>query len=105
MLEPLELTDDGFLKHPDQWSEQFATARAKELGIKYNTEQVKVVASVRLFWQQSEISPANRALLKLARVALNNAELSSIDLIELFLDKPALNCARIAGIPRPKNCF
>ena len=104
MLE-IELTDDGFLVNHEQWSEEFAVARAEQLGICYDDQQIKIVAAVRLFYAQSNISPANRALLKLARVALNQDTMSSIDLIDLFLDKPALNCARIAGLPRPKNCF
>ena len=99
------LTEDGFLQDCETWTIAFAESRANELGVNWHPEQIKIVNAVRMFWQQSAISPANRALLKLARVALNSPQLSSIDLIDLLSDKPALDCARIAGIPRPKNCF
>jgi len=101
----VSLTDDGFLTDCDDWSPGFAQQRANQLNIGYSEQVQLLVQSVRQFYIDTQVSPANRALLKIARVALVNDSLSSIDLIDLVSNKPALDCARLAGIPRPKNCF
>jgi len=100
-----KLTEDGFLISIDDWSLAVAVERAEQLGVVYSDQLEQLVQSVRKFYLDTKVSPANRALLKIARVALSNDGLSSLDLIELISNKPALDCARLAGIPRPKNCF
>lgn len=94
-----ELTEQGHLLHPEQWSETFAAAMAGSLGLgALDPEQWKVVRAARQEYREAGAAPNIRRLGTCAGVptkALN----------QLFPKAPARTVAKIAGIPKPAGCI
>jgi tRNA 2-thiouridine synthesizing protein E len=102
-LPPLDR--DGYLRELADWSPEVATALAATEGIALTDTHWAVIEVLRAFYDRHEIAPNNRALVKAVGQALG-AELGrSVTLMGLFGGSPALTAARIAGLPRPANCF
>ncbi|GGY41333.1 sulfurtransferase [Bacterioplanes sanyensis] len=101
----LELDNDGFLKHLNDWNESVAVELAQQEGIELTAEHWEIVHLLRRFYQEFDISPAMRPLSKYIRAELGADKASSIYLLRLFPGSPAKMAARIAGLPRPENCL
>jgi len=96
---------DGFLLALDDWNIDVAQALANAENIKLSADHWEIIALVQSFYQQTGLSPATRALVKLVAKQAGPDKGKSIYLMKLFGGKPALSVSRIAGLPRPANCF
>jgi dissimilatory sulfite reductase related protein len=93
----IELTEDGFLKDPAQWTREVASELAKPLGITLTDAHWKVIEFIRKDAAENGGAPNVRRLTKLGGVPTK-------DLYDLFPGGPAKNAARIAGYPKPAGC-
>lgn len=96
---------DGHLRNLQDWSEEVAGELARQAGIDMTPLHWSVIRIVRGFHQRTEVAPAMRPLVKLVRDQLGADVGNSVTLHELFPGSPARVIARIAGLPRPKNCL
>ncbi len=96
---------DGFLLALADWDVNVAQALARAENIELSAAHWEILTLVQTFYQQTGLSPATRALVKLVAKQAGPDKGKSIYLMKLFGGKPALSVSRIAGLPRPANCF
>lgn len=105
---------EGFIKNLNDWSESVATELAIKDGIELSEAHWEIIHLIRAFHQQFDLSPAMRPLIKFIAQQLSKDKASSIYLMRLFTvnnkhsqkqESPARVIARLAGLPKPKNCL
>ena len=95
----VELNDEGFFVHPEQWTEAMAPELARRDGIDDLTgAHWTVLRFVRSEYEAKGTGPTVRVLGKTSGVSVK-------DLYQLFPKGPAKVAARIAGIPKPRGCI
>ena len=94
-----EVDAEGFLLHPEQWSEELAAQIAREHGIEELTDRHwQVVRFMRETYLSTGTAPSIRTLGKASGVPVK-------ELYQLFPKGPAKLAARIGGIPKPRGCI
>lgn len=101
----LATTPAGFLVCADDWGPEVAEAMAARCGISLGPVHWQVIDCVRRWCQDGREPPSMRQLVAEVRRRLGPEHASSIALMRLFGSSPARMCARIAGLPLPKNCL
>ncbi|MBT8146638.1 MAG: TusE/DsrC/DsvC family sulfur relay protein [Gammaproteobacteria bacterium] len=96
---------EGYLKNLDQWDEQVAEALADSCQIRLREAHWEIIYAVRKFYQEHELSPPMRPLVKLVKRELGEDKGRSIYLMKLFGGSAAKTVNKIAGLPRPANCI
>jgi tRNA 2-thiouridine synthesizing protein E len=96
---------EGHLRDMKQWTPEVAALLAADAGVNLSAEHWAVINVVRGFYLETQVSPAMRPLVKLVRGHVGAETGNSVRLHELFPGSPARVIARIAGLPRPKNCL
>jgi TusE/DsrC/DsvC family sulfur relay protein len=95
----VELNDEGFLIHPDQWNEDMAVELARREGIEPLTDRHwEVIRFMRAEFETKGTGPTVRVLGKTSGVSIK-------ELYQLFPKGPAKLAAKIAGIPKPRGCI
>ncbi|MHB8289056.1 MAG: TusE/DsrC/DsvC family sulfur relay protein [Acidimicrobiales bacterium] len=95
----VDVEEDGFFVHPEQWSQDMAPEIARESGVPELTERHwEVVNFMRKEYLASGDSPSVRLLGKASGVPVK-------ELYQLFPKGPAKLAAKIAGIPKPRSCI
>src|ERR1035441_3548406 len=95
----VELNDEGFFVHPEQWTEQMVPELARRAGIDPVTEaHWKVIRFMRAEYLAKGAGPTVRVLGKTSGVSIK-------ELYQLFPKGPAKIAAKIAGIPKPRGCI
>ena len=98
-LSLVELTDDGFFVHPEQWTEEMVPELALREGLGELTDaHWQVIRFMRSQFLEKGSGPTVRALAKTSGVSVR-------ELYGLFPKGPAKVAARIAGIPKPRGCI
>ena len=100
----LNLDKEGFLRDLSDWNPDVAQVLAKNEEITLSDSHWQVINLVRDYYQQYQISPATRVLVKITRKKLGEDKGNSIYLMQLFTGKPAKLVSKIAGLPKPANC-
>jgi len=96
---PVERDAEGFLVHPEQWTEAMAGDIARESGIAELTDRHwEVINFMRRIYLQTGSAPSIRTLGKASGVPIK-------ELYQLFPKGPAKLAAKIAGIPKPRGCI
>lgn len=95
----IELNEDGFMNHPDEWDKEIALALAKsEEGLEELTEaHWKVIDYIREYYEEKNIAPMVRKVCK-------NSGFSLKHIFELFPSGPAKGACKLAGLPKPDGC-
>ncbi len=101
----IALDQDACLCSLTDWSPQVAQALATREGIELTDAHWEVLYAVQQFYTQFQLSPANRALVKYVALNLGKDKGNSLYLNGLFNGMPAKLAARLAGLPKPANCF
>ncbi|BFM16288.1 TusE/DsrC/DsvC family sulfur relay protein [Maricurvus nonylphenolicus] len=96
---------DGYLKDLNDWDTDIAQALANGEDIELSEAHWEVIWLLREFYQEFELSPAMRVLVKQVGNKLGKDKGRSIYLMQLFPPSPAKVAAKIAGLPRPTNCL
>ena len=98
-LAPVEVNDEGFFVHPEQWTEDMVPELARQAGIDPLTERHwQVIRFMRKEFFEKGTGPTVRVLGKTSGVSIK-------ELYQLFPKAPAKLAARIGGIPKPKGCI
>ena len=101
----IETDSEGYLKDTTLWSEGLAAAIAANEGIELSPEHWEILILVRSFYDQFQLSPANRPLIKFIASTLGPEKGNSLHLNRLFNGAPAKLAAKLAGLPKPTNCL
>lgn len=95
----VELNDEGFFVHPEQWTEAMAPDIARVEGIDELTDaHWTVIRFMRAEYLEKGTGPTVRVLGKASGVSVK-------ELYQLFPKGPAKVAAKIAGIPKPRGCI
>ena len=95
----VDLNDEGFFVHPEQWTEDMAPELARREGIETLTDaHWQVIRFMRAEYAAKGTGPTVRVLGKASGVSVK-------ELYQLFPKGPAKIAARIAGIPKPHGCI
>lgn len=99
------LDPEGYLVNLSDWSTEVAELLATQDQRQLTAAHHEVIQQLRDFYQQYELSPAMRPLVKHLHQQLGAEKASSIYLMQLFGESPAKTAARYAGLPKPDNCL
>lgn len=101
----LELDREGFLVNLSDWSEKAAYSLGQAEGIEVTPAHMEVLLTVRRFYEQYQLSPAMRPLVKFVGQELGAEKGNSLYLLKLFPGSPAKLVSKLAGLPKPDNCL
>ena len=94
----IEFDNDGFMRNPELWDKEIATAIASEEGIGDVSEKHwAIVHFIRDHWKEHDLAPPVRLICK-------DVGLSVRDIYKLFKSGPARGACRVAGLPKPDGC-
>ena len=99
------IDDEGYLTDLSQWSEAFCIALAAADKFNLTQQHWEVIFAVREFYQQYDLSPAMRPLVKTMQDKYGSEKGKSMHLMKLFSQSPPKQAARYAGLPKPLNCL
>jgi len=100
----LEVDEKGYLLNWLAWSPTVARTMAGIDGVILETDHWAALKIFRDYFEQFEIEPPMRALVRLAREAMGEEKGNSRYLYKLFRDGPQTQGCRYAGLPRPVSC-
>lgn len=92
----LDVTDEGYLNDPKQWTKEIAYEIAKEEGIELTPKHFEVMEFLRNRFEKGEALTI-RSVSKSGIVDIKG-------LYDLFPGGPLKKSSRIAGIPKPASC-
>ena len=101
----IALDKDGFLQALSDWSPETAVALALREQLELTQEHWEVIHLLRAFYNEFQLSPANRPLVKYVAQKLGPEKGNSMHLNRLFKGTPAKLAAKLAGLPKPTNCL
>ncbi|MBA1220747.1 TusE/DsrC/DsvC family sulfur relay protein [Pseudomonas fulva] len=101
----IALDKDGFLVNLEDWSPATAQSLATREGIALTPDHWEILSLLRTFYQEYQLSPATRPLIKYAALKLGPEKGNSAHLNRLFNGTPAKLAAKLAGLPKPTNCI
>lgn len=96
---------DGHLCRAEDWSAAVASALAAQDNIRLTADHWEIIRLLRAFYQQYQLAPPMRPLVKYVATHLGADKGRSIHLLKLFPPSPARIASKIAGLPRPENCL
>lgn len=102
--EPVAVDEKGYLLDWQSWSPAVARVMASADGIELGDDHWAVLELFRAYFQQYDIEPPMRALVRLVRERLGEDKAGSRYLYQLFPDGPGTQACRYAGLPRPLSC-
>jgi tRNA 2-thiouridine synthesizing protein E len=101
----LALDKDGYLVDLSDWSTDVAHALAAAEALELTPEHWEILELLRGFYDEFQLSPATRPLIKYTALKLGPEKGNSLHLNRLFKGTPAKLAAKLAGLPRPTNCL
>jgi tRNA 2-thiouridine synthesizing protein E len=100
----IPLDKEGYLENLDDWSMAVAEKIALKEDITLSDAHWEVINLLRDFHASHGLSPMMRVLVKQMKALYGEDKGSSLYLLSLFPEYPALIASKIAGLPRPTNC-
>ncbi|MFH6597529.1 TusE/DsrC/DsvC family sulfur relay protein [Ectopseudomonas khazarica] len=101
----IALDKDGYLVDLQDWSGPVAEALAETEELQLSAEHWEILQLLRAFYDEFQLSPANRPLIKYVALKLGPEKGNSLHLNRLFKGTPAKLAAKLAGLPKPTNCL
>jgi tRNA 2-thiouridine synthesizing protein E len=101
----IKTNTEGFLLDAGAWNEDVAEKIGDAHGVKLTEAHWEVISLVRNYCEQGNEPPSMRTLVKVVKLRLDQNKAKSIYLMKLFGASPAKMVARLAGLPKPKNCL
>lgn len=99
------LDEEGYLLDLSCWTPDMANALAEKESLELTEAHWEIIYLLRDFYQNFEVSPAMRPLVKAVSRQLGEEKGKSIYLMKLFPGSPPKLAAKIAGLPKPANCL
>lgn len=103
--EVLATDEEGYLSDRERWTPAVAEAMAREDGLVLGEGHWEVINFLREYYQQYEIAPAIRILVKAIGRSMGKDKGNTRYLYELFPNGPAKQACRYAGLPKPTGCI
>jgi len=100
----LETDEEGYLQDVEDWSPEIAEEMARREGIELTEAHWEVLKFLREYYQQYEIAPAVRILVKAVGRRLGPDKGNTKYLYQLFPYGPAKQACKFAGLPKPTGC-
>ncbi|WP_461519532.1 TusE/DsrC/DsvC family sulfur relay protein [Porticoccus sp.] len=101
----IESPPANYLDKLPAWTELSARQLAAEDNIELTAPHLEILLVARQFYADFGFSPSMRPLIRYIADHLNLGKARSIYLMQLFPPSPAKVVARLAGLPKPKNCL
>ncbi|OYW87664.1 MAG: sulfurtransferase TusE [Pseudomonadales bacterium 32-61-5] len=101
----IAVDQEGYLMDLGDWSEPVALVMAQAEGLELQNEHWEILLLLREFYQEFQLSPATRPLIRYVALKLGPDKGNSMHLNRLFLGTPAKLAAKLAGLPKPSNCI
>lgn len=101
----IKTNSEGFLLDQSQWNPEVGNAIAAAHGVELTEAHWEILNLLRDFCDQGNEPPSMRHLSREIREQLGADKAKSIYLMRLFGSSPAKMAARLAGLPKPKNCL
>ncbi len=101
----VEHDEEGYLSDLTQWNEDVAAILANDEGIEMTGEHWEVVNFLREYYDEYQIAPAIRVLVKALKKTMGKEKGSNKYLYTLFPYGPAKQACKIAGLPKPTGCI
>lgn len=95
----------NYLNDLPEWSADIAYKLGHEHGFELTPEHIEILDVARIFYAEYGFSPSMRPLCKVVSASLGTDKGRSIYLNQLFPGSPAKLAAKLAGLPKPKNCL
>jgi tRNA 2-thiouridine synthesizing protein E len=87
------------------WSVDSAQSLAQAEGICIDNNHIQILIVARDFFANYGFSPSMRPLCKVVATSLGPEKGRSLYLNQLFPGSPAKLVAKLAGLPKPKDCI
>lgn len=100
-----EFDPEGYLLDINDWSETLAQTLAVSENIKLTAVHWAIIHFVRRFYLQHQTMPKMRELITFLRQQPESQDVNSLQIQRLFPLGPALQIAKIAGLPKPVRCL
>lgn len=101
----IEVDQEGYLTDLNDWSEPVAEALAEREDLQLEDAHWQILRLLRAFYEEFQLSPATRPLIKYTALKLGPDKGNSMHLNRLFKGTPAKLAAKLAGLPKPSNCI
>ena len=103
--ESIEHDEEGYLSDINQWTPELAALLAKDEGIEMTPEHWEVINFLREYYEEYQIAPAIRVLVKALKKKFGPEKGSNKYLYELFPYGPAKQACKVGGLPKPTGCI
>ena len=100
-----ETDEEGYIQDIGLWSEDLARVIAKSENIEMSPEHWEVINFLRAYYDEYQIAPAVRVLLKEMKKKFGAEKGDQKYLYQLFPYGPAKQACKIAGLPKPTGCI
>lgn len=100
----IETDEEGYITDISLWSEELAQVIADSEEITMSDEHWEVVNFLREYYEEYQIAPAIRVLVKAIGKKLGPDKGTNKYLYTLFPYGPAKQACKIAGLPKPTGC-
>lgn len=101
----IEHDEEGYINDISNWSEELANLLAEKEGLSLTEEHWEVVNFLRDYYNEYQIAPAIRVLVKSIKKTFGPEKGNNKYLYELFPYGPAKQACKIAGLPKPTGCI
>ncbi len=100
------ITDaDGYLLDSNIWQPEFAQQVAEQHQVQLTHAHWEIIYLLRQYYLDYALSPNTRLLIKTIQHQLGASKGNSLYVMHLFTGKPAPLASKMAGLPKPKQCF
>lgn len=99
-----EHDEEGYLTDISVWNKDLADLIAKSENINLTDEHWEVINFLREYYEEYQIAPAIRILVKEMKKRFGDAKGNQQYLYDLFPYGPAKQACKIAGLPKPTGC-
>ena len=100
----IEHDEEGYLTDLSLWNKDLAVLIAEDEKIDMSDEHWEVVNFLRDYYDEYQIAPAVRVLIKAMKKKFGAEKGSNKYMYELFPYGPAKQACKIAGLPKPTGC-
>jgi len=96
--------EEGYITNLGEWSKELGDVIAAAEDIEMNEEHWEVVNFLRDYYEEYQIAPAVRVLIKSVKKTMGPEKGNNKYMYELFPYGPAKQACKIAGLPKPTGC-
>ena len=101
----IEADEEGYLVDLSVWNSELAVLIAEDEKIEMSDEHWEVVNFLRDYYDEYQIAPAVRVLIKAMKKKFGPEKGSNKYLYELFPYGPAKQACKVGGLPKPTGCI